>query len=59
MGRLIDDEVLNTFAVVGPLEEVPGLVRARFGDLADRFSFSRPALVDDDRWRDVLAEFHR
>jgi len=59
MGQLIDDEVLHTFAVVGPIEEVPGLVRARFGDLADRFSLSRPAQVDDERWRDVLADFHR
>jgi probable F420-dependent oxidoreductase len=58
MGRLIDDEMLDTFAVVAPLDQVPRRVKARFGGLADRFSFSRPALVDDDRWRAVLAEFH-
>ena len=59
MGRLVDDEMLNTFAVVGPLEDVPRLVEERFGGLADRFSFSRPDLVDDDRWREILAQFHR
>jgi probable F420-dependent oxidoreductase len=58
MGHLVDDEMLNTFAVIGRLEDVPRLVEERFGGLADRFSFSRPALVDDDRWREILAQFH-
>jgi hypothetical protein len=55
----VDDEVLHTFAVVGPLDELPGLIRGRFGDLADRFSLSRPARVDDERWAGVLEAFHR
>ena len=42
MGRLIDDEVLNAFAVVGPPDEVPKLLRAHFGDVIDRLSFYTP-----------------
>jgi probable F420-dependent oxidoreductase len=51
MGTLIDDDVLDAFAVVGPPEEVPALVLERVGDLVDRVSFyapysSDPALAD-------------
>src|SRR3954452_16907977 len=39
MGELIDDEMLNTFAVVGEPEDVPKLLLQRFGDVMDRCSF--------------------
>ncbi|HVA74703.1 MAG TPA: LLM class F420-dependent oxidoreductase [Acidimicrobiales bacterium] len=42
MGRLIDDEVLNAFAVVGTPGEVPGLLQKRFGDVVDRLNFYTP-----------------
>ena len=42
MGRLIDDDVLNAFAVVGAPDEVPGLLQKRFGDLVDRLNFYTP-----------------
>jgi len=42
MGRRIDDEILNTFAVTGTPEEIPGLLRQRFGDLVDRISLYMP-----------------
>ena len=42
MGRLIDDDVLNAFAVVGAPDEVPGLLQKRFGDVVDRLSFYTP-----------------
>ena len=42
MGRLIDDEVLNAFAVVGAPEDVPGLLQKRFGDVVDRLNFYTP-----------------
>lgn len=42
MGRLIDDEVLNAFAVVGAPDEVPGLLQKRFGDVVDRLNFYTP-----------------
>ena len=42
MGRLIDDDVLNAFAVVGPAGEIPKLLNERFGDLVDRLNFYTP-----------------
>ena len=42
MGELIDDEILEAFAVVCPLDEVPARVLARFGGVVDRFSFYTP-----------------
>ncbi|MHB8319543.1 MAG: LLM class F420-dependent oxidoreductase [Acidimicrobiales bacterium] len=58
MGELIDDEMLNTFSVVAPLDEVPARVLERFGDIVDRFSFYAPYRVDPERWSEVLAGFH-
>jgi probable F420-dependent oxidoreductase len=42
MGRLIDDDVLNAFAVVGPSDEIPKLLNERFGDVVDRLNFYTP-----------------
>jgi probable F420-dependent oxidoreductase len=58
MGELIDDDVVDAFAVVAPIDDVPSRVLARFGDLVDRFSFYMPYKVDDDHWRALLAGFH-
>jgi probable F420-dependent oxidoreductase len=57
MADLIDDDVLNTFAVVGELDDIPGKILARFGDLVDRFSFYAPYRVEPERWAEVLAKF--
>lgn len=57
MGRRISDEVLDAFAVVGEPEELPGLVKARYGDLIDRLSFYAPYRTEPERWADVLAGF--
>ncbi len=57
MGRLIDDDVLNTFAVVGELDAIAGMVQARFGGLVDRFNFYAPYAMDPERWAAVLAGF--
>lgn len=57
MGDLIDDEVLRTFAVVAPPEEVPAQVLERYGDLVDRFSFYAPYQTDPERWKAILAGF--
>lgn len=58
MGELIDDDILNTFSVVAPLDDVPARVLERFGDIVDRFSFYAPYRVDPDQWSEVLAGFH-
>ncbi len=42
MAELIDDDMLHTFAVVAPLDELPAKILGRFGDLVDRFSFYAP-----------------
>jgi probable F420-dependent oxidoreductase len=42
MGRLIDDDVLSAFAVIGKPEEVPGLLYQRYGDVIDRLSLYMP-----------------
>jgi probable F420-dependent oxidoreductase len=57
MGELIDDEMLDAFAVVAPLDEVPARVVARFGDIVDRFSFYTPYHVEPERFAQLLAGF--
>jgi probable F420-dependent oxidoreductase len=58
MGELIDDDILNAFAVVAPLDQVAAEVRNRFEGLVDRFSFYAPYKVDPEMWKGVLAGFH-
>jgi probable F420-dependent oxidoreductase len=57
MGELIDDEVLDAFAVVCPVDQVATQVKARFGDAVDRFSFYAPYKMDPEQWRHVLEGF--
>jgi probable F420-dependent oxidoreductase len=57
MGELIDDEVLDAFAVVCPLDEVGTRIKARYGDVIDRFSFYIPYEMDAEAWSAVLAGF--
>jgi len=57
MGELIDDEVLDAFAVVCPIDQVAGQVKARFGNVVDRFSFYAPYKMDPDQWKAVLEGF--
>jgi probable F420-dependent oxidoreductase len=57
MGELIDDDVLNAFAVVCPIGDVAAEVKARFGDVVDRFSFYAPYKMDPNEWKAVLEGF--
>ena len=36
MGRIIDDDVLNTFAIVGPPKQAAAELKRRFEGLLDR-----------------------
>ena len=54
MGRLIDDEVLNTFAVVGEPEAIAPELGRRYGDVINRMSFYAPYESDPGRWTAVL-----
>ncbi len=58
MGTLIDDDVLEAFAVICPLDDVATEVRNRFEGMVDRFSFYGTDDVAPSRWRTVLAGFH-
>jgi probable F420-dependent oxidoreductase len=55
MGNLIDDEILNTFAVVGEPEAVAPELHKRYGDVIQRISFYAPYKSDPERWKGVLA----
>jgi probable F420-dependent oxidoreductase len=57
MGELIDDEVLDAFAVVGQPEVVAPGVLKRFGDVVDRVSFYTPYAIDQNRRHSILAGF--
>jgi probable F420-dependent oxidoreductase len=57
MGKLVTDEVLDTFAVTGTPEELPGLVHRRYGDLVDRLAFYAPYRTEAERWAGVVAAF--
>jgi probable F420-dependent oxidoreductase len=56
MGRLIDDDVLHTFAVVAEPEDVAGELLARFGDVVDRISFYTPYSTATDLWAPIVKE---
>jgi hypothetical protein len=54
LSDVIDDEVLNTFAVVGNPDEVGRGLRARWGDVADRISLYATYQTDPSMWPAVL-----
>ncbi len=57
MGDLITDEILETFAVVSPPEDVPARMLERYGDLVDRVAFYAPYRSDPERWKRILDGF--
>jgi probable F420-dependent oxidoreductase len=54
MGGLIDDEILNTFAVVGAPEDIAPELGRRYGDVISRISFYAPYESDAERWGAVV-----
>ena len=56
MGTLIDDDMLDTFAIIAEPEQIAPKVRARYGDVVDRISFYVPYRSDPDRWSQVMAD---
>jgi probable F420-dependent oxidoreductase len=57
MGELVDEEMLDTFAVTGEPEEIPAKLLARYGDIVDRVSFYAPYKSDPERWARVVEGF--
>ena len=58
MAGLIDDDVLNTFAVVGEPDKVGPEILRRFGGMVDRFSLYAPYALDDGVRRQIVADLH-
>jgi probable F420-dependent oxidoreductase len=56
MGTIVDDEILNTFAVVGAAEDIAPELHRRYGDVIQRISFYAPYKADRDRWNKVMAD---
>ncbi|MBM3729831.1 MAG: LLM class F420-dependent oxidoreductase [Actinobacteria bacterium] len=56
MGNLINDEILNTFAVVGSPEQVAPELKRRYDDVVQRISFYAPYKSDPERWRRMISE---
>jgi probable F420-dependent oxidoreductase len=54
MGALVDDEILNTFAVVGEPEAIAPELGRRYADVISRISFYAPYASDPGRWTAVL-----
>jgi len=50
----VDDTVLNTFAVVGEIDQVGPTLRDRFAKVADRVTLSLPYRSDDELALDVI-----
>ncbi len=56
MADLVDDEILNTFAVVGEPETIAPELKTRFSDVVQRISFYAPYKSEPERWRQVFAD---
>jgi probable F420-dependent oxidoreductase len=56
MGDLIDDEILETLAVVGPRETIARKLRERLDGIADGVSLTHNRAPDPTHWADVVAD---
>jgi hypothetical protein len=56
LGSMIDDEVLNTFAVVGTPEDAIAEVKKRYGDVCTRITLVVPPERDEARWAGLFEE---
>jgi probable F420-dependent oxidoreductase len=55
MGSLITDEMLAVYAVEGTLDEVPALIKKKYGAVLDRLGFYMPMRSDEDTSRLIAA----
>ena len=53
MPGLIDDEMLDTFAVSAPLAELAAPLRERYEGLLDRVAVYRPFRAEETGWREL------
>jgi hypothetical protein len=59
MANEITDEMLDEFAVTGSYDEIPGLLKAKYGDMLDEvlIYFGEPEKDDPARWRRLIKAF--
>ncbi len=58
MPPLITDEILNTVAIVAPVEEVPARIKEKYAGLLDRITFYAPFNADEaPKWRAMVKAF--
>jgi probable F420-dependent oxidoreductase len=58
MAELIDDDVLETIAVVGPTASIAPALHARLDGIADAVSLTNNRAPDPDHWAGIVAELH-
>ena len=56
MGSLVDDDVLNAFAVVAEPDRLAAGIRGRFDGLVDRVSFYTAYKIDGSVWEPVVRD---
>ena len=56
MADLITDEILETIAVVGPRNEIAGLLHERLDGIASGVSLTHNRAPDPGQWADVVAD---
>jgi len=56
MADVIDQEMLETFAVVAEPNQIAGALLGRFGSLVDRLSFYAPYSGNPDLWSGVISD---
>jgi probable F420-dependent oxidoreductase len=54
LASVVDDEVLDTFAIIGTPEQAAEEIRRRYGDVATRIALSLPDDADAERWAPVF-----
>jgi probable F420-dependent oxidoreductase len=56
MAALITDEMLAEYAVEGPFDDLPELIRRKYAGVVDRFAFYMPVrpAVADDQWSRLI-----
>ena len=61
MPALVDDAMLDTYAVIGTYDEIAGKLKARYGALATHLEFTMPLASprDADTLRGLVAELKR
>ena len=56
MGDVIDDDMLDTFAIVAEPHDVPARLTERFGGSLDRLQFYAGVRGDAERWAPIIEE---